>query len=429
MTADEKENQENGKPVREPITDETTRDLEEEHKTEEVLEFQTTAEMGAFVNYIEDPVLLEFARAVKSKSDEVLIQKGTALRVSLFKTLKNRSDQIKESFQFKYTKNLKDRLKKNLWRHLFECLEPGRYHISRQLNQVGELDYEKMTSIALDKIPLLELFTRMHRDQDPILPHLGETALMAAGIAEHICNLENPRDQRSEIVKKALLAGLLHDVALSGADDWLEKDTLEPHQNGHTTASVRNILRELPDLEDDVVQAIQEHHRAVPIWKDAANFTLDTSGIIRESLVFSEFFLGRINHLKASRQTAEEAMEKLFFEIGQAIDKGFFHSRIMTIMGTLQERFKSILEFGHAVSRVESQCLFGDSAVAYPSPRCTQMLCLGKHYECEKMGKGTTIEIIHGTSNMGWIGDKIKPDSYPKCKLVELLPDLPESLQ
>ncbi|MBP7585385.1 MAG: HDIG domain-containing protein [Spirochaetes bacterium] len=399
----------------------------------ETLEFKNLQDVGSFINYIGDPTLLEFAEAVKDRNDQVLIQKGTALRQKMFESLVSRkAAELPSSFLFNYSKNLKERLKASVARSLFVSLTKEHYHIAPALLKITEMDHAAMYAAVMENRSMLDLFVALDRERSPILPHLGEAALLAGAVAENLCRHLRAAEPRQyyAAVRRAFQGGLLHDISLADDDNFLMDDIERAKESEHEKKSAEMIKRELRDVEPEVAEAVAAHHREdAPYWKTSAP-QLDVRHVTREAVSFAEFFYCQYRAIYQFRDTTKEThVGRMFYTLGQAFGMGFFHPAIFQVISRVRESLKKIMNYGMDVGRIERSCVYTDSAIAYPAPRCTQVLCRNRIMECELVQASFPISVVQPTKYFGNRWGTLKAGEYPKCKLTDKLPDPPEEIQ
>lgn len=400
-------------------------------KHEEIIIFSSLAEIGELINFVEDPTVLEFARAVLDPSENVLVQKNTSLRVSIFKNLKMRKPgELPPSFVFKYSTPLKNKFKELVRNMLFVCLKPNRFHIAQQLMKLATLKYIALVNAILDNRALLEKLVEMSKANDPLISHMGETAILSAAIADHLCvQMKVETKDHYTLTKQAITAGLLHDISLADDAEFLLNDLEAAKDSKHEGKSAAFIKENFPGLNPRIVQSIANHHRLEPIYEGNKEIPLSHDLIVSESICFAEFFFVQLRSLYQFRaQKGENVMDKAFFQMGQAIASGFFHPKVFHIISSLQDKFRAILKYGHEIGLLEKKCLHGGYAIAYPTPRCAQILCSERKYDCEYIKSEYPIQVVQPMESFGRAWKSLQVGEYPKCKLTEELPAPPEEI-
>jgi hypothetical protein len=419
------------------VAEDQNRDIDNEgeesapKKKEAPVEFSTLQDVGEFINYIGNPTLLEFADPIKDRDGRVLVQVDSRLRESIFSNLQTRkASELPSLFRFNYTKDLSGKLKSLVSDSLFVCLKQDQYHIAPDLLRLSKINFLSLVSAVLDNRTVLDKLTMMNISNDLLLRHLGEAALLSGGIAERLCRAGNVREEDyPAIVKLSLTAGLLHDISLADNDNFILDDIENAIDSRHEAKSVEFIKKHLKDIDHAVIKAVGSHHRTSAIYANGDVPILTDEIIVSESLNFAEFFFGQIRSAYQFRISSQiKIIDRIFFTIGQAIGIGYFNPAIFKIMGDLQTRFKSILNYGQEIADLEKQCLFGTSAVAYPTPRCSQVLCVDKRMDCKFIQQNYPIRVVQSARHLGRTWRKLSVGDYPKCVLSGRLPEPPEEI-
>jgi hypothetical protein len=391
-------------------------------------------EIGEWINYLGDSQCMELAEPIYDGQKKILVQKDSILKENIYKSLQSRkTSEFINGFVFKYNKNFKDRCKKKVSKKLYVCLDAKCYHIAPQFMIFSKSDYTIIGDILFENRELLAHYVKLDMLNDPILPHLGEIALVCTGFTELFLNRIKRTSEKKEILKLAFACGLLHDISLQDDSDFLANDLEKCKDNNHETNSRFFITQNFKNLDPLVGNIVGEHHRDKPKWLKDENTTLFSKEmIVSECLNFSEYLFSQIRRpylLNEKKLKISKTIQKIFFNVGQTFGKGFFHPFLFEIMGVLQKKFLNIMKFGEDIGNLEAQCPFKDSAVAYPAPRCTQILCKNKKYECKLVSATQPIDIIAATKTMGWAGMDLNKGKYPKCKLSQRLPTPPKELE
>lgn len=400
---------------------------------QETIEFRTLLEIGGFINYIGDPTLLEFMEPIKDKNDQVLIQKNTTLRQKLFENLLMRkTSDLPEKFVFKYSKGLKERLKALVARPLFISLTKEQYHIAPALLKITDMDHSVIYGAVMENRSMLDRFVALHREKNPLLPHLGETAMLCGVITENLCRHLREIEPRRyyAAVRMAFQAGLLHDIALAEDDNFLMDDIENAKESGHEKKSAEIIRGEMQGIDPVVIEAVAAHHREEAPYSKSHSPQLSVQQVIRESLSFAEFFYCQFRSIYQYRNiTKESYIGQMFYTIGEAFSFGLFHPAISQIISRVRESLKAIMFYGIEIGKIERACIYIDSALAYPAPRCTQVLCKNRVMNCELIQPNFPINVVQPTRYFGTRWDMLRPGNYPKCQLTDKLPDPPEEIQ
>jgi hypothetical protein len=402
------------------------------NKSQDTLILKNIQEIGKWINYLGDYRYFELAEPIKDQQKKILVQKGKVLRKSIYDNLQSRKiSELPSAFVFKYSKELIEQCKKKVSKALYKCLEPGQFHIAPQLMKITKKNYTKVGDILFENKNLLDLFVMLDMESDPLLQHLGEIAIVCTGITDLFCIVKEKSSAGSEMLKSAFLAGLLHDLSLKGHHNYLSDDLQNFKENGHAEKSKTYVEQNFEDITSIIPKIIGLHHRTRPIWDTDEEILLTKDRILSECLCFSEYLFIQFRMpslLKEQKIEVENALEKIFFNIGQTIGQGYYHRTFLKLIAKIQEKFASIMKYGLEIGELEKKCQFRRSAVSYPIPKCTQILCRKKIEDCDQISLSFSINIVTSTKTMGWIGADLLPGKYPKCKLSENLPKHPEEL-
>jgi hypothetical protein len=403
-----------------------------EKPKEKIFTIDNLHEIGKWINYLGDTQCIEFAEPIYDQQGKILVQKDSILKENIYKSLQSRkSSEFKNRFVFKYNKKFMEKCKNKISNSLYVCLDAKRYHIAPQFMIFSKNDYTQIGDILFENRELLDHFIKLDMDGDPILPHLGEIALVCTGFTDLFLEKAKRTSEKKEILKLAFACGLLHDISLQGDFNFLYND-LENYKNSdHEVKSQLLINQTFKNLDPLVGKIIRHHHRETPIYPndDKVHFTKEM--VISECLNFSEYLFSQIRMpylLNKKNLKISSTIQKIFFNVGQIFGKGFFHPFLFEILAILQKKFLNVMKFGEDIGNLEACCIFKDSAVAYPSPRCTQILCKDKKYNCKLVSATQPIDIIAATKTMGWAGMDLSKGKYPKCKLSKKLPPPPKEL-
>lgn len=385
--------------------------------------FSTFREFLKFVEYAGDGLQLEFAAPILDSAGAVLVQKGLHCRPGLIKSLWQFFNQgnLNENILIADTKQLHAALRDKICRQLFRCLDPGRFHVAQALADASLVNIKAVTANIIQRHDVLPVFLKLDQMQDPILPHLGEVALVAGGFAEQYCRAASNGRATREIVRTAIFAGLLHDIALADDDDFLAKDIERIRESNHAKQSADLAAQLIPGIAATMTDIIEHHHRENTPFDPEGDYPLPGQNIAGEALALSEYIFVQLR----SQYRKDEAMnsaELLFYDLGRAFGQGRFHPQFRNITSRLWENLFATLYYGYEIGQVESRCPHKPSAIAYPTPRCTQIMCHAHVTTCANYDSHLPLEILQATRFPGRPGIMIEPGKYAKCKLAAELP-------
>ncbi len=385
--------------------------------------FETFRDFLNFVSYVGEGVQVEFAEPVLDSTGTALVQKGVHMRPSLQKSLQQFYDRgnLNEKISIADTQALHTAIRDRVVRSLTRCLEPGRFHMAQALTEISTINiYSLLVSVA-QRRDVLPVFMRLDQAEDPLLPHLGEVALVAGGLAEQYCRNAGRNAGAREIIRTAIYAGLLHDIALAGDDDFLLKDIEKITESNHARRSAERAKELIPALPVSVSDIIEHHHRMSNRYEPESDSALEAQSIAAEALALSEYIFVQLRS-QYKKDDKMNSAELLFYELGRAFGQGKFHPQFRRIAARVWETLFATLHYGYEIGAVENQCPFKPSAIAYPTPRCTQVMCHHHITSCENYDPQFPLEILHATRFPGRPGEMIEPGKYGKCRLASRLP-------
>ncbi len=376
-----------------------------------------------FGEYVGEGLQIEFGAPVLDTAGAVLVQKGVHFRPGLIKNLWQFFNQgnLNENIVIADTKQLHAALRDRICRQLFRCLETGRFHVAQALADASAVNIKAVTANIIQRHDVLPFFLKLDQMQEPLLPHLGEVALVAGGFAEQYCRAAGNGKATREIVRTAIFAGLLHDISLCDDDDFLVKDIEKIRESNHEKQSAETAKRLLPAIAASITDIIEHHHRDDTPFDPDGEGPLPLQNIAGEALAMSEYIFVQLRSQYRKDETMNSA-ELLFYDLGRAFGQGKFHPQFRKITSRLWENLFATLYYGYEIGKVESRCPHKPSAIAYPTPRCTQIMCHAHVTSCPNYDRHLPLELLHAVRIPGRQGAMIAPGKYAKCKLAAELP-------
>lgn len=376
-----------------------------------------------FVEYIGEAAPIEFAAPILDTTGATLIQKSVHFRPGIINNLWKFFNQgsLNENISVRGTPVLRNAIGQKICRSLLKCLEPGKFHVAQALVDASKINIRVMLMRLVERPDLLPLFLKLDQMGDPILPHLGEVAIVAGGLAEQYLNISGDEKTARETIRKAIFAGLLHDLALADDDDFLLKDIEQMRESRHAERSVELIRSLIPDIDADITDIVEHHHREAAIYNPDVISKISAHNVALEAVALAEHIFVQLRSQYRKDEIMNSA-ELLFYDLGRAFGQGRFHPQFRKIASRLWESLYATLYFGFETGLVESRCPYKPSAIAYPSPRCTQIMCHGNVVKCENYLGQFPLEIIQSMRHPGRSGEMIQPGKYAKCKLAAELP-------
>ncbi|MCB1176188.1 MAG: hypothetical protein KDK36_01300, partial [Leptospiraceae bacterium] len=137
---------------------------------------------------------------------------------------------------------------------------------------------------------------------------------------------------------------------------------------------------------------------------------------ISEALKISKFIM-----MVQKKAQGENVTQLLITSLAYNAEKGIFNKTFADPMISLFKDLQELVLKVRKVASIENMCLYKPSAWAYPKPEPTQILCKSKNFECPNLVSGWDISIFSEKDAFGYIGTKLMPGQYPKCRLEEHL--------
>lgn len=398
---------------------------EVEPAQEEAAGFHFTAfrEFIQFVEYVGEGIQLEFAAPVNDAAGAVLVQKGVHFRAGMLKNLWQffNVGNLNENIKISASRTLYTALREKISKSLLRCLEPGRFHVAQALADASGVNIRAVLSNILQRRDVLPILMKLDQTQDPILPHLGEVAIVAGGFAEQYCRTATSGKNAREIIRTAIFAGLMHDIALADDSDFLVKDIEKIKESDHARKSAERTKELIPNLPAGIADIIEHHHRDGNIYDPEAHSALPSQNIAAEAVALAEYIFVQLRSQYKKDESMNSA-ELLFYDLGRAFGQGKFHPQFKRIAARLWQDLFATLYYGHEIGSVENRCPYRPSAIAYPTPRCTQIMCHSNVAACQHYDPHLPLEILQSTRFPGRPGSMIDPGKYAKCKLAAELP-------
>lgn len=385
--------------------------------------FTSFREFLRFVEYIGEAAPIEFGAPILDTTGATLIQKSVHYRPGIINNLWKFFNQgsLNENISVRGTHTLRAAIGQKICRSLLKCLEPGKFHVAHALVDASKINIRAMLIRLVERPDLLPLFMKLDQVGDPILPHLGEVAVVAGGFAEQYLDISGNEKQARETIRNAIFAGLLHDLALADDDDFLLKDIEQARESGHAEKSVELIRKLIPGIDADVTDIVEHHHREGTIYNPDGASKISAHNVALEAVALAEHIFVQLRSQYRKDEVMNSA-ELLFYDLGRAFGQGRFHPQFRKIASRLWESLYATLYFGFQTGLVENRCPHKPSAIAYPSPRCTQIMCHNNVIKCENYLGQFPLEIMQSMRHPGRPGSVIQPGKYAKCKLASELP-------
>lgn len=139
--------------------------------------------------------------------------------------------------------------------------------------------------------------------------------------------------------------------------------------------------------------------------------------IVAQALKIAKFII----ILQKKLETAEKMAEKLVTIFSYNTEKGFFRKDLADPMIATFKEYRESVSKARRIASVENMCLYKPSAWAYPKPEPSQIICKNRVTDCPNIEMGWNLSVFSEKDAIGYLGTKLFPGQYPKCKLEKYL--------
>ncbi len=125
--------------------------------------------------------------------------------------------------------------------------------------------------------------------------------------------------------------------------------------------------------------------------------------------------------LQKKLHTVEKMAEKLITIFSYNTEKGVFRKDLADPMIAMFKEYKESVSKARRIAAVENMCLYKPSAWAYPKPEPSQIICKNRVIDCPNIEIGWNLSVFSEKDALGYLGTKLFPGQYLKCKLEKYL--------
>lgn len=374
-----------------------------------------------------------FENKIVDNTGKVLIEKGILVKPGALTRLETMHGSYKPYFKIKVTNELVTEIRNYLAVEIVIQLDAPENNFIKHLYASANSNYKSLIQQALKSRKLILGLYNFHTNKHPFFCHVSALGLLCLGLV-----IQNPADIKM-IRSYAFLAGLVCDLVHARSDAW--RQVVGDYEFMKATAIKASNFAATLGIPAEIVSAIQNYaiEPGKPKAEQDINFTndilfgreedsveknkanddelknIDKKAIkmLIELLRLSKFIQQTTIQIKNNALFAEE----LVYAIAYNSSKGYFNNDLMnTIISSFtqyEKNARNLIKIGG----IENKCLLNDQALAYSKPSPSQILCVGKHYDCPNIISGWEMNVIAPDSSIGWLGKVLAKGSYPKCKL------------
>ncbi len=421
--------------------------------TEKEILFDKPLRFQDFVRDLELIGQIRFSRPVVDNSGSIMIREKIFVKQSLIEKLTEMSDQYALPIAVEATSDLLTKIRLHLTNAIQKHIDsPGNAFLYRLYANLSRNHRPYILHAFADRT-LTMLAYRLLIEKREFFEHISILGLMNLGIVLQQ-NLNVPLVHRH-----AFLAGFTGMIGLADSDSWRytpEEDAERKRRLERGAALIDrleiveglgNVVRDsyLPFAKPQVVEdqfggllgdivdgrdAPAELVNASGVEAESENedggesVHPEAAPIIAESLRLARFAYEQLVN-SPDRITA---VRELIHQIAYNSGKGYFSKRL--VAGTIQRfsEYEADVKYLEKLAAVESKCLHGGHAWAYPKPRATQVLCSGNVHLCPYYRGGWSFHLVAPQNAYGRIGENLPPGTYDKCELEDELPPEPKPI-
>lgn len=422
-------------------------------RTDEI-EFANASEFFKFVSTNNLFGNIQLKESLVDSSGNLLIREKINLNESLTKKITALEGKYVSILKINITKNLTDKLGERLAREAIEKIENTEnsdiLHHLFENNKTGANNYKGIIENAFYDPRIVIYLYRLLMERRDFFDYC-----ISMGLYTLAAVIQTPFQIRF-VNRFAFLTGVLCDVCLMDTDYWKEAVT-----NGQDLTLIAKssasfltkynlptvIVNAVSSADFQAIQLEQNPSFRVSLTKiSAINPTIEMASnyqeagtlddetppeedilklieVVAEALKISKF----ITILQKKLVGSEKMAEKLVTIFSYNTEREVFRKDMANPMIEMFKDYRESVNKARRIGYVENMCLYKPSAWAYPKPEPTQVLCKNKVFECPNLVTGWDINIFSEKDALGYLGTKIMPGQYPKCKLEEnLLPKHPQ---
>ena len=414
------------------------------------IEFVNASEFYKFVSTNDLFGIIQLKEPLLDANGKLLIREKVNLNESLIKKITTLEGKYVSILRASLNKNLTDKLAERLAKEAIQKIEDQEnsdilYHLFEN-NQTGVNNYKAIIQNAFYDPRIVIFLFRLLTEKKEFFDYCISLGLLTLAAV-----IQVPFQIRF-VNRYAFLTGIFCDACLMDTEYWKEAITngqdltliaktsasfltknnlptvivnsiasadfqsLQIEQNPQFRVSLTTLNSISPSIEVPVdYQDAGTLEDDSPPEEDVSNLI----EIIGEALKISKF----ITILQMKLAGSERLAEKLIAIFSYNVEREVFRKDMSNPMIAMFKEYQEAVAKARRIGAVENMCLYKPSAWAYPKPDPTQILCKNKVTECPYIVSGWDIKIVSDKDSIGYLGTRLFPGQYPKCKLEEhLLP-------
>ncbi|MCB1324182.1 MAG: hypothetical protein H7A21_02800 [Spirochaetales bacterium] len=402
----------------------------------------TFLSLNEFVRFSTDMGLIglvQLEEPVLDNSDNVLIKEGVFVKATALSRLEEMEGHYRPHFKVAMNNNLIRELRKFVAGEMLDLLKEKDNRFIAHLLEKSTRRYRSIMESAFIGTRFLLHIYRLSQENGCFFAHISELALLALGLA-----LISPVKEKF-VHRFSFLAGLGCDLDLESDDEYLNRAEDYATRNALNLRSARAADGyELPEAVSEAIatHAIdfdRPHYKPfrmepgaeLPEPEEPGEVSIldeepHLSAAQREfsnAIVTELLRLARYVHDTSKKLSGEDFAEQLVYMIAYNGERGFFHPDLTMTVVKVYREFEAGARKMMRIAAIEKKCLFPPSALAYPKPKATQILCRNNHQECSLIVRGWDMNVVAPMEAYGWLGETLAVGSYPKCMLAGELED------
>lgn len=412
------------------------------------IEFANSSEFYKFIATNDLMGIVQLKEPLQDTNGNLLIKDKIKLNENLVKRITNLEGKYVTVLKIIVNKEIIEKLALRISKEIISKIEtqdPASilYHLFEN-NRSGVNNYKGIIENAFfDPRITLFIFQILTQKRD-FFDHISTLGLYSlAAVIQNIFQIRF-------VNRFAFLTGLLCDVCLMDTEYWQE-----PITNGQDLSLIAKssasyltkynlpstIIYSISSCDFQSLQLEQNPPLRVSLtklnnldtsieiptnYKDAGTLEDETPPqeesaelieIVAQALKIAKF----ISILQKKLQGSEKMAEKLITIFSYNTEKGFFRKDLADPMIAMFKEYKESVAKARRIASVENMCLYKPSAWAYPKPEPSQIICKNRVHDCPHIEMGWNLSVFSEKDALGYLGTKLFPGQYPKCKLEKYL--------
>ncbi|HMV77978.1 MAG TPA: hypothetical protein PL048_18990 [Leptospiraceae bacterium] len=417
------------------------------------IELNGGEEFSKFVNFYDLAGAIQLKEPIIDPNGNVLIREKVNLNESMVRKISSLEGKHVSILKVNITKGLIEKLRERLGKELMAPLESKDDVFLTYLfeNNLGKNNsYRDIVINSLYSRHLVLFALRIFNEKRDFFRYISRQGLLA------LCSVIQKMYQVRLVHRYAFLAGMFSDICVMDSTIW----KLGLDSGDEFTQTIKQSVNYLPKLgmSNIVIQAlsglnlkglqVDDNFRSSmtsgdlqissPYFEYMDAGDIEPLGeepegeeaeigkeLIAEAVKIAKFITIVQKKIAQSGAPTEDISEKIVMSFAYNTEKGMFKKdpaeQVLLVFKQYEVQIRKI----RRVAQLENECLNPPSAWAYPKPEPTQILCKNKVFQCKHCVSGWDISIFSEQNAYGYIGTRLTPGSYPKCRLEEKLDKTP----